>query len=97
MKHTISINQPRTDCKFEIRTYWKNEVCYACAWVNGHSAMGSHAAGGAGYDKREEAVRCALKNAGFGVSVSYCEPKELLLEIAKYWGIDRPYVVETHP
>lgn len=81
----------------EVRTYWKSETCYACAWVNGHSAMGSHAASGWGYDKREEAVRCALIKAGFGVSVSYCEPRDLLLEIAKYWGIERPYVVETHP
>lgn len=96
------------DCKTKqelvtVRAYWPSAVCYACVWIWGHwvkskYATGSGSASGYGYDKKEQAVKHAFIEAGVELFESYNEqqPRDILVALAEFWGIEDYHVFEAH-
>jgi len=85
-----------------IRTYWPNQVCYACVWVHGNQyAIGRGKACGYGYCKESAAIDSALRSAGIeleksvsGVGIEACH--EALQAFAVFCGVKSYFVSEAH-
>lgn len=83
-----------------VRTYWPGTVCYACVWIFGtdRHANGSNKAGGWGYDKTEQAVKGAFREAGVKIDEAYNhhDPESILKALAAFWGITNYYIFHAH-
>ena len=83
----------------EIRCYATKATNYACFWIHspvlGLYGQTGGKAGGYGYNREEAAISEAATKHGIAVN-GWCDPVELLSDLAKHLGLKTFSVIDTY-